>query len=440
MSTGVLRTRSATGHRQAEQPALPAWPVLAVLWGYPLFWASGMLMFSMPIMAVVMLAFLMLRRPVRLVPGILGLVAFALWMLPSAIMVDTIGQLLSLLIRFSNYGSVAVMMIYIVNARRSLTPRRLLNGLTFVWVFLILAGYLGILVPYGRLTLTIGQLLPAALLENDYVYELTYPGFAEIQTPWGADEPFVRPSAPFAYSNGWGSAFAILTPIAVANAVSYGSARAYIWLAVAGVAAIAPATATTNRGLFVGLGLCLGYVLLRAVLARWWRTALGLGVVGIAGTGAVMASGLLTRIADRQLVVDTTDGRLDVYLETFLRTLSSPILGYGAPRPGQTTEIYVGTQGAVWMAMFCFGFVGLALFLAFLVTIVIRTAPTPNIAALWAHSSLVVALVLSTFYGMDRQVVFLGVVAAMILAERYRGGSTWWRADLVPFARRADGV
>ncbi|MFV0427006.1 MAG: O-antigen ligase family protein [Beutenbergiaceae bacterium] len=437
MSTAALAARPKIGGAAPALPpvpVLPAWPVLAVLWGYPLFWASGLLMFSMPIMAVVMVAFLAMRRSIRLVPGILPLVVFALWMLPSATMVETTGHLLSLLIRFSTYGSVAIMMVYIVNARHALTPRRLLNALTFVWVFLILAGYLGVLFPYGRLTFTIGQFLPAGLLANEYVYDLAFPVFAEVQTPWGAQEPFVRPSAPFAYSNGWGAAFAILTPLAVANAVSHRSVRAYVLLGIAGVAAIVPAAATTNRGLFLGLAFGLGYFIVRALLARWWSAAVIATGAALLALGALTASGLFDAIANRQSVVDTTTGRFDVYSETFRRTLESPILGYGAPRPGQTTEIFVGTQGAIWMAMFCFGFVGLALLLVFLGGIVWRTARAPDAATLWAHTCLVVALLLSTYYGIDRLIVFIGVAAALMLRERFGGGSTWWHRQPVPFA------
>ncbi|MBW1279541.1 hypothetical protein, partial [Escherichia coli] len=84
--------------------------------------------------------------------------------------------------------------------------QKVLAGLTFTWVFVIVGGYLGMLWPDVTLSFTIGRLLPQSILQNEYVSDLVFPPFAEIQTPYGADEPFLRPSAPFAYTNGWGAA------------------------------------------------------------------------------------------------------------------------------------------------------------------------------------------------------------------------------------------
>ena len=39
--------------------------------------------------------------------------------------------------------------------------------------------------PDGELTLTIGRLLPASMLENEYVRDLVFPGFSEVQDPVG---------------------------------------------------------------------------------------------------------------------------------------------------------------------------------------------------------------------------------------------------------------
>ncbi len=413
--------------------ALPAWPVMLVLWGYPLFWATGLLAFSTPLVALPMLAFLLMRRRIDIVPGILPWLGFVLWMIPSVLMLDRLGQILNLGIRISQFLAIAIIMVYIVNARESLSPQRLLRGLTFVWCFIVVGGYLGMLFPEGRLTWTIGRLVPAALLENDYVAELAFPGFAEIQTPWGAEEPFVRPSAPFAYTNGWGASIAILTPIVVGYVVSKRTARSAWWLAFAVVAAVPPAVATTNRGLFVGLAVGIGYVLLRLLARGHWLPLIWVGLLSAAVGLMLVWSGMLDGIAQRQETVDTTEGRSTVYLETFQRTLDSPVLGWGVPRPGLDTEIYVGTQGAIWNAMFCFGFVGLGLFLAFLAGAVLRTWDAPNVAALWVQAATVVALVLSVFYGLDRHLLFVGVAAALMLREKSAGDSDWWTRAPVPF-------
>ena len=257
--------------------------------------------------------------------------------------------------------------------------------------------------------------------------DLVFPGFSEVQEPWGAEEPFVRPAAPFAYSNGWGAALVILTPVAVAAALERGTIRAISWLMVGGVFAVPPAVASTNRGLFLGIVIGIGYVVLRLLLRGRWLAFLWVCILSSAVLFLLSVSGALEAVIERQEVVDTTQGRSMLYEETFERSLQSPILGYGAPRPSYSTEITAGTQGALWNAMFCFGFVGLALLAWFLIGAVLRTASAPNTAALWAHTSLVCAAVVSIFYGLDPQLLTIGLMVGLLLRERYTPRSQFWR-------------
>lgn len=434
-SRTLVESTGQKASSDVETRGLPAWPVLAVLWGYPVWWALGLLPFAQVIMAIPMLAFLIVRRRVLFVPGILPWLAFVAWMIPSALMADEVGRLVGLGVRFSQFLALAIMLVYIVNARASLTPARILNALTFIWVFVIVGGYLGMLFPEVRLTMTIGQLLPSAVASNDYVSDLVFPPLAEIQTPWGAEESFLRPSAPFAYTNGWGCAIAVLTPIAIATALGHRTARA-MWLLLLGLlAAIPPAIATTNRGLWVGLAGAVVYIIIRLALRGNWLAFAWSSVLAITAGVILMLSGFLDGIIERQETVDTTAGRGSLYTETFERTLSSPILGYGAPRPSFTSEIYVGTQGAIWNAMFCFGFVGLALFAIAMLSGAFRTMNAPNLSTLWLHTSVVVACALAIFYGLDRQLVFVGVAVALMLREKYFDDSDYWTANPSPFAQ-----
>jgi hypothetical protein len=57
------------------------------------------------------------------------------------------------------------------------------------------------------------HLLPGSLLHNQYVYEHVHLQFSEIQHFLGF--PVGRPETFFAYTNAWGSAFAMLTPFAI---------------------------------------------------------------------------------------------------------------------------------------------------------------------------------------------------------------------------------
>ena len=433
---------TAIAHPAKKQAALPegrelpAWPVLVLLWGLPAWWFFGLLPFSTAIMAVPMVAFLIQRGRVSVTPGVLPWVGFVVWMIPCALMLDTLGRVAGFSVRFSQFAAVAVVLVYVVNARHSLPVSRVLAALTFTWVFVIVGGYLGLIWPQVTLTFTIGQLLPESVLQNEYVSDLVFPPLAEIQTPYGAAEPFLRPSAPFAYTNGWGAAIAILTPIAVAAAALKRTAAAAIWLMIGILASIPPAVASSNRGLFIGLVVAVVYVLIRLLFRGKILPFLWVGSLGLLLTAILLLSGLIDGIVERQDTVDTTQGRGDLYAETFVRTIASPIIGYGAPRPSFTSEINVGTQGMIWNAMFSFGFVVLAFFALFMIGGVLRTWGAPNVPALWLHSSIVVSCALSVFYGLDRHMLTICVVLGVMLRERYTDGSTLWRPSLDAGVRR----
>lgn len=423
--TSSLRP-AASGYAAVNRD-LPAWPILVLLWGYPLWWGTGMLPFSGILMSLPMLWFLVFNRRTVVVPGVLPWLAFVLWMLPCMVMLDSAGRMLGYSIRLGQFTALALTLIYVVNARKSLTPRRLMAGLSAVWVTVIVGGYLGMLWPEQRLSFTVGRLLPAAILSNDYVSDLVFPPFAEIQDPWGAAQPFLRPSAPFAYTNGWGAAMAMLTPVVIGFALWLGTRRALVWTLVGILAAVPPAAASTNRGMFLTLGVSIGYVLLRMLFRRQWKPLIVSALVGTVALIALSQMGLFAGIAERQDTVDTTEGRGNLYTEAFLRTLQSPILGYGAPRPSFTSEITVGTQGALWNAMFCFGLVGLALFLWFLVGAALRTWSAPGTALLWVHSAMIGTCFMCVFYGLDRQMLFFVVISGLMLRERFTPGSEFWK-------------
>ena len=433
MSSTVHTTRRRDQVSGSSSPSpeyeLPAWPILVLLWGMPLWWALGLLPFIGILMAVPMAAFLIQRRRITLVPGALPLVAFVLWMLPCALMLDSFGRLIGFSMRFSQFAAVAVALIYVINARKSLSVRRVLAGLSFTWAFVIVGGYLGMLWPDTTLTLTVGRILPGAILDNEYVRDLVFPSFAEVQTPWGAAQPFERPSAPFPYTNGWGASIAILTPVAIATALERRTIAAKLWLILGIVAAIPPAIASTNRGLLVGLAAAIIYVLARLLVRGNWRPFAWIAALTVATLVFATASGLLSGIAARQETVDTTEGRGNLYLETFQRTLQSPILGYGAPRPSYTSEISVGTQGMLWDAMFCFGLVGVALFSVYMIGGVLRTWSAPNMSALWLHAAIVCACALSIFYGLDRHILTISLVLGVMLRERYATHSSYWTSE-----------
>lgn len=401
--------------------ALPAWPVLALLWGFPLFWLLGATVVAGVALTVVMLSYLVHHRATRLVPGAYAFTAFVVWVVPCAVMVDSTERMLGYTYRFSILVVVGTAFVYTLSAGSRLTRRAVVNGLTAVWVFTVVGGILGLLFPETRLTTPIGLLLPDALTSNEYVRDLFFPPFAEVQQPFGSPVEFVRPSAPFPYANSWGVAIVLLTPVAVACFLQARSRLPRVVVVVGLIAMIAPALSTSNRGMFVGLVLAAVYVVVRLTIRDRAAPVLAIAVLGALGAAVLLGNGLLNQIQTRQQYGDSSGTRWTLYQETFERSLQSPVLGYGAPRPSATEPfISAGTQGYVWMLMFSFGFVGLAFFLTFLWGTTLRTWRAPGDVDLVLHSVLVVASVIIAIYGLDiMQLLSIMLVAAVLLRRRH---------------------
>ncbi|MCP2236799.1 O-antigen ligase like membrane protein [Prauserella halophila] len=400
----------------ARRP-LPSWPVDALLWGFPVWWLLGMTPFIVVIMAIVMAAILLVRRDLYVVAGISPWFGFIAWTIPCALMLDSPLRLVGYGQRAANYVAIAIVLLYVVNARQRLSMTRVVGGLTAVWVTVVAGGYLGTFFPEGRLTTPVGLLLPDALTGNEYVFDLVFPPFAEIQHPWGAPEPYIRPSAPFPYANGWGSAMALLTPVALAQMAMTRSTRVKVLLVGCLAAAIVPTLAGLNRGMLLGLGVALAYVAVRLMFRGTMLPFLGLATCGLVAASAAVSLGLIDALRERAQL-GSNETRMLIYRETFERTLESPLLGFGAPRPSEVVDLSVGTQGHLWMMMFSFGFVGLGLFLWFLFGSVLRTWRAPGFSRLWLHSSLVAASTLIIFYGIDTmQLLTIALVAAILLRD-----------------------
>lgn len=418
---GSLSERVGPGGREAVgvESGLPGWPILILFGLFPLWWLLGLMPVAAMLAALPMLALLIQSREVRLVPGVLPLVAFAAWCVVCVVMVDSPDRLVGYALRVGQVVAAAILLVYVVNAR-AVNRRSLVAVLIVVWVTGIVGGYLGMLLPGLRITTPMALVLPGRLLANEYVRDLFAPQLSQVQRPWGSPTEFVRPSAPFAYANSWGAAMAILTPVAVAALGLWRGVAIRLALVVGLALSVPPALATSNRGMFLALGLCLAYGAARLAL-RGSVLALGALGVGIAAVvAAVLLGGAWESIAQRQLAGNTTEGRLKLYVETIGRTFESPILGYGAPRPSTWSEISVGTQGQVWFVMFSFGFVGLALFLTFLWGSALRTRHAAGSAGIWLHAVLVSTSVLVGFYSLDAIMLPIVVcIAGVLLRERY---------------------
>lgn len=420
--TTVTPSGATSTVREIGDGPLPAWPLLALLHGFPLYWALGLSPFITPVAAVVMAALLVGRREVRVVPGVLPYLAFLAWATTSGVMLGGFGQAIGFAQRLVELVAVGVVMLYYANARATLDAERVLRGMLTIWATVVVLGVAAILLPELRLTTPVGVLLPQSIAGNELVNNLVNPRLAEVQQPWGAEEPFNRPAAPFPYANSWGMAFVLLTP--VAGLAAWRTRRPGVRaLLIAGIAlSFWPAAETSNRGMFLGLGVYLAYVLVRLL----GRGRLGLVAVisaAAAAAGAVLVgTGVVAAILARQEVSNTTEGRGSVYVATVRGALESPLLGWATPRVDPTIGVALGTQGYVWTLIYCYGFVGCALLLLFLVGAAARTARMPGDRALLLHALVVTVLATMWFYGLGvTQLTIVCLVAAVLLRALHDG-------------------
>ncbi len=390
---------------------LPVWPFLATFYGFPLWWVLGIAWLVPVAAAITMLGYLVLYRRTRVPNGALPLVLFFGWTLASVLALDSGLRLLGAGLRWAQFFAAVVMVIYVANAAR-LRRSQVLIGFSIVFFTTVVGGVLSQIIPEVRIPTILGAVAPGALRNNPLVFDLLNPKMAEIQMPWGAEEPFLRPAAPFEYTNGWGTAFALTLPLVIAAAIVLRN-RGFTTLVVIGLAAaLIPVTASTNRGMLVAIGVSATYVLVRLFFGgRAREAALGLLLMVVMLIVAASA-GLFAGIDERQAVSDTTTGRSTLYEETFNRSLESPLLGHGGPRPSETTEVSAGTQGQVWFVMFSYGFVGLGLFLWFIWGAAWRTRRTVDLPDLLMHSSLIAACVVVMYYGLATwQLLVISAVA-----------------------------
>ena len=404
----------------ARRRPLPGWPVWLLFAGYPLFWLMGLGNFAPALVGLVMAVVLWRTGGTRVPIGAALWAVFLVFSVVSIVVIDSPVRYVGYAMRISSYLGASIVFLYVYNlsARRFPTHRVLLALACFL-AFVVLGGWLGVLFPHGRITTPLSFVLPGAVLSNDYVQALVLPKFAEVQQPWGAPEPFVRPAAPFAYTNGWGCNTALLVPLVLGG---LSRARGWARWALIGVLglAVVPAFATLNRGLFLALGLAIAYASVRLAMRGRWGIFLGVLAAATIAGGAAVVSGATAMLEQRLKYSETNADRTLLYVETFERTLGSPVLGYGSPQPSLYLNISVGTQGQLWNIMFSYGFVAVVAWLAWFAWVAVVSRHWNRLEDLWVHACLVIAFVTVFYYGYDGPQLTVFMVAAALALRRVR--------------------
>ena len=388
--------------------ALPSWPLTAGVAGYPFWWLLGLGDLIWPALAAVMTVYLIvrLRRRVRVPRGFGLWLLFLVWMAVSVVQVDTFGRLLGFMFRASLYVAATVIFIYVYNARTSITKDTIARLASQFLAIMTVGGFLGIITPLLSVRTPLAYMLPARLRQNEFVHEMVIRRVTQYDpNAWAPGAP--RPSAPFVYTNGWGLAYAIVFPIALAYTFESRGKRRIRWLLPTVILSTVPAFLTLNRGMFIGLGLALAYVLLRAIIFH--NVRLLVAAVAIATVAGVTFFALPSneRLGERLETSSSTENRLDLYIETVERAAESPIIGFGAPRPSEIAGMPpAGTQGQFWSIIFSHGF-GAAIPFWGWFAVVLRFA--------WKRSDPVGVAMGSAMLGTAVMTIFYGVLNAALV-------------------------
>ncbi len=388
---------AARREQRAERAAQVAFVVGIA--GLPVWWLLGLLEVVLLLIAVPMVADLWHRRRVLVPPRFGWWLLFLVWVAlgagvlwaaaPGAADDDGgSGRLLVFGYRLAWYVACTVVLVWLGNASRTRFPDRTVHRL-IAWVFVVTVagGLLGLLAPELRITTPVEMVLPGGLRSNSFVASLVSAEAADVQTVLGDPQP--RPKAPFAFTNTWGSMFALSLVFFVAAAAGF--RKRVRWVAVPVLAvALVPVVFSLNRGLWGALAAgCVGVLVLLAVRRQPLALVAVVALVLIGGTVA-SETPLGDTYAARLENPHSNERRSQLLTATVESVTSgSPVVGFGSTRDvqgsfssiagGATPECPacgvppLGTQGQLWLVLFSQGVLGLMFFLVFFVLALTRT-------------------------------------------------------------------
>jgi hypothetical protein len=374
----------------------PAWPIVALLAFWPLWWAMGIgdyvpIVFACPMIRRMWYWRVTRDRTIRLPPG------FKIWSLflvvtlfsvstitltaPDSVVSSSSSRVLSWAMRTLLYLAVTVLLVYAGNLTEEELPRRRLAYLMgLVGIYTAIGGILGVADAHFQFTSPTAYLLPQSLQNNNgLISMMVHPGFSQVQNTLGFAEG--RPRAPFDYTNMWGNCLAIMVPWLMVAWWSYGNRKERRNLLIVLGVALVPVVYSLDRGLWVGLGVSVLYVAIRFALRG--KLALLAGLFGVLALVAVVivASPLQGLIQTRLSHGKSNAVRSSLSGLATDVALSSPVVGYGDTRheQGSTNSIAVGKtakchscgsrdiggNGQFWMLLITSGFLGAGLYCAF---------------------------------------------------------------------------
>lgn len=393
--------------------------VAVVLAGYPVAWAIGLGPALFALAATFMILWLLRNRPILVPSGTILLALFVALVLASAVQVNSPGRAGVWVLRASWYVSALVMWLYLARQTSVKARRLIVYSLIGAWVLAVGGGLAAMVLPDFSWSSPFSMMLPGVIAGDEYVSDLINPALAEVQTFY-PDIRLNRPAAPYAYTNAWGSNVALLTPFMFAALHDRRLRIPRLPVVVALMIGLIPFIYSLNRGAWLTLAIGSVYGIGRyAVVNRRIAPLVVLLVLGAVSLTAVVGTGMVD-VAAEQLEARTGDSdetRSGLYLDTIRRSADSPLIGFGTPRPNPSDPSGppLGTHGQLWAVMFAYGYVAVALYVAFFVLSFLRSRGRDPVTH-WAKVSLGIGILQLPIYGHVPTQLFVMVAAAAIAA------------------------
>lgn len=365
--------------------------------GYPLWWVLGVDQLLLPAAAAIMALQLLRRRTVSVPRGFGWWLLFLAWVTlgvlllqvdaPGAVPGGSPTRYLTFAYRMCLYLSATIFGVYIYAMRERLSTVRISRALAAMFVTVVAGGILGTVAPFLDFRSALELVLPNGLTHFRFVHDLIHPVVAQLHT--SGDVVYSRTSAPFAYTNNWGLAFAFLLPFFLLAWLGPDAGWRRRIGPVILLISVYPMIMSQNRGLWIALIVSALLLCVRAAAVGRWKFVVIFIVAAVIGTAVILSTPLKNTIAQRITTDGSVNGRSSLSAQTVDSVAAkSPVLGLGTTRKlegsfysiagGGTASCAgcepppLGTQGQLWLLLYTTGFGGTLLYLGFLLRAFLR--------------------------------------------------------------------